>query len=85
LWTTFQADIYRERLGGAFLGRMAGCTLGAPVEFWPIEKMQALAEENGDAFLRRTTGAMSLNPKRKTLRDEFAAGLHPPPIAGVGR
>jgi len=50
LWTTFQKEIYGERLAGALLGRMAGCTLGAPVEFWPIEKMRALAEENGDPF-----------------------------------
>ena len=29
---------------------MAGCTLGAPVEFWPIDRMEALAQENGDDF-----------------------------------
>jgi ADP-ribosylglycohydrolase len=50
MWKTFRADQYRERLAGAFLGRMAGCTLGAPVEFWPVDKMQALAEENGNHF-----------------------------------
>ena len=32
------------------LGRLAGCTLGAPVEFWPIEKMEALTQENGEPF-----------------------------------
>ena len=50
LWTGFRSDSYRDRLAGAFLGRMAGCTLGAPVEFWTVEKMEALAEENGDDF-----------------------------------
>lgn len=50
LWREFDAERYRDRLEGALLGRMAGCTLGAPVEGWPIEKMKALAEENGDAF-----------------------------------
>jgi ADP-ribosylglycohydrolase len=50
LWKSFKADVYPDRLAGALLGRMAGCTLGAPVEFWPIEKMEALAEENGDDF-----------------------------------
>ncbi len=50
LWKRFEKDAYLDRLEGALLGRMAGCTLGAPVEFWPIEKMKALAEENGDAF-----------------------------------
>ncbi len=41
---------YEEKLEGALLARFAGCTLGAPVESWSIEKMQALAAENGDAF-----------------------------------
>ena len=50
LWQRFEKAAYLDRLEGALLGRMAGCTLGAPVEFWPIEKMKALAEENGDAF-----------------------------------
>jgi ADP-ribosylglycohydrolase len=50
LWTTLKEDVYFERLEGALTGRMAGCTLGAPVEFWPIAKMAALAEENGDDF-----------------------------------
>ena len=50
LWRSFEASRYRERLAGALLGRMAGCTLGAPVECWPIERMEALARENGDEF-----------------------------------
>lgn len=50
LWATLKRDVYFERLEGALYGRMAGCTLGAPVEFWPIAKMAALAEENGDGF-----------------------------------
>ncbi len=50
LWPKFDRDAYCERIEGGLLGRMAGCTLGAPVESWPIEKMQALAAENGDQF-----------------------------------
>jgi ADP-ribosylglycohydrolase len=50
LWKNFRADIYPDRLAGALLGRMAGCTLGAPVEFWPISKMESLAVENDDDF-----------------------------------
>ena len=50
LWPRFDGRVYADRLEGALLGRMAGCTLGAPVELWPIERMQALAAENGDAF-----------------------------------
>ena len=50
LWPEFDAEQYSDRLEGALLGRMAGCTLGAPVEFWPIEKMEALAGETGLPF-----------------------------------
>jgi ADP-ribosylglycohydrolase len=41
---------YTERLEGALLGRFAGCTLGAPVEGWPIRHMHDLAKEYGDDF-----------------------------------
>jgi len=50
LWKTINKNTYRNRLEGALLGRMAGCTLGAPVEFWSIEQMKKLAEENEDSF-----------------------------------
>ena len=39
-----------KQLAGALLGRMAGCTLGAPVEAYSIEDMAALARANGQAF-----------------------------------
>jgi ADP-ribosylglycohydrolase len=47
---TFNPSSYLQKLEGALLGRMAGCTLGAPVELWPVERMEAQARENGDAF-----------------------------------
>jgi ADP-ribosylglycohydrolase len=50
LWTAFDAVAYRERLAGALFGRLAGCTLGAPVEFWEVTAMQAWAAELGEAF-----------------------------------
>ena len=50
LWDRFDAKAYLPRLEGALLARFAGCTLGAPVEFWPIEKMKALATETGQDF-----------------------------------
>lgn len=50
LWQHFDRSRYDERLAGAFLGRMAGCTLGAPVEFWPVEEMRDWAGWIGDAF-----------------------------------
>ncbi|HOX08181.1 MAG TPA: ADP-ribosylglycohydrolase family protein [Planctomycetota bacterium] len=50
MWKSFDAAEYADRLEGALMARMAGCTLGAPVEFWDIPKMQDLARENGQNF-----------------------------------
>ncbi len=50
MWESFDKKRYADRLEGALLGRMAGCTLGAPVEFWSVERMELLARENGSAF-----------------------------------
>ncbi|HHN46328.1 MAG TPA: ADP-ribosylglycohydrolase family protein [Planctomycetes bacterium] len=50
LWQKFDREIYAEKLEGALLARFAGCTLGAPVEFWDVEKMEELARENNMPF-----------------------------------
>ncbi|MHB9026906.1 MAG: ADP-ribosylglycohydrolase family protein [Armatimonadota bacterium] len=50
IWQTLPQAEFRERLSGALLGRFAGCTLGAPVEFWSVEEMERWAREIGDAF-----------------------------------
>ena len=49
-WKEFDRDKYLERVEGALLGRFAGCTLGAPVEGWAIDRMESLARENGQEF-----------------------------------
>lgn len=41
---------YADRLEGALLARMAGCTLGAPVEGWSVEDMARWAAWLGDPF-----------------------------------
>ena len=43
-------DSYAERLRGAFLGRMAGCTLGAALEFEPIGAARSWALRFGDSY-----------------------------------
>lgn len=50
LWKAFDSSRYAEKLKGSFIGRMAGCTLGAPVEFWSVEDMRDWAHYIGDAF-----------------------------------
>ena len=81
LWHTFPEGRYRDRLAGALLGRCAGCTLGAPVEFWPIERMVQLAEQNGDTFPPRDywsqvpdpdTKRYQMSPRRAYTRNAIA-------------
>ena len=50
LWKSFDRKRYADRLAGAFLGRMAGCTLGAIVEGWSIDAMREWAAWTGDSF-----------------------------------
>ncbi len=66
LWCEVDLDTYRDRLAGALLGRLAGCTLGAPVELWPVDKMKALAAENGQPF--PPTDYWTRVPEPKSLR-----------------
>jgi len=50
IWKAFDEEKYADRIAGALLGRMAGCVLGAPVEFWEIERMEKWAAHIGDTF-----------------------------------
>jgi ADP-ribosylglycohydrolase len=50
LWKAFDADRYLDKLGGALLARMAGCTLGAIVEGWTVDRMKEWAKTIGDPF-----------------------------------
>ena len=50
LWNEIPADSYQDKLEGALISRLAGCTPGAPVEFHSVEHMKHWAEYTGDAF-----------------------------------
>jgi ADP-ribosylglycohydrolase len=50
LWNSFAPKPYAQKVEGALLGRMAGCTLGAAVEGWSVKAMAAWAQEIGDSF-----------------------------------
>ena len=39
---------FTRRVHGAFLGRVAGCMLGKPVEFWTRARIRAIAEGTGN-------------------------------------
>lgn len=49
MWKALDAS-YQDKLEGAMLARFAGCTLGAPVEFWSIEDMKGWADYLGFGF-----------------------------------
>lgn len=66
MWQEFDAAKYRDKIEGALLGRMAANALGAPVEFYSIARMKALAEENGAAF--PPTDYWSYVPEPKRVR-----------------
>ena len=65
MWNAFDRHAYGDRLAGALLGRMAGCTLGAPVESWSIEEMKGLAEENRESFPPVDYWSRVPDPKKK--------------------
>lgn len=62
---------YKEKLEGAMLARFAGCTLGAIVEFWPVESMEKWAAFIGDQFPPVDYWSKISNPN--TLRYEKSA------------
>lgn len=50
LWGNIKHDVYKEKLEGALLSRIAGCILGAPVEFHSVEAMENWAEYTDQPF-----------------------------------
>jgi len=50
LWAKLKNQGLKDRMRGAWLGRAAGCTLGAPVENWPVADMESLAKRSGMEF-----------------------------------
>jgi len=50
LWHTLDKNLYAEKVEGALLARMAGCTLGAIVEGSQVNQMEEWAKEIGDKF-----------------------------------
>lgn len=50
MWSKLETTGLADRLKGAWLGRAAGCTLGAPVEGWSIDAMERLALRSQTAF-----------------------------------
>ena len=50
LWKSFDLEGYKDRIEGALISRFSGCTLGAAVEGWSVDRMEKWAKETGDEF-----------------------------------
>lgn len=83
MWKTFEQDEYRERLAGALLGRMAGCTLGAIVEGWPVKQMEDWAKLIGDPFPPTDYWSRAREPLRKRYGMSFCDAYTRPKLNGV--
>ena len=63
-------DEMRDRIGGAWLGRAAGCALGKPVEGWPRKRIDAYLEAAGalplDDYIPFREGAIAPHLKSST-------------------
>ena len=72
IYTQPSEEKYRDRLKGAFFARMAGCTLGAPVEGWSIDQMEEYAQKLSKRlplrFLLRKRAERAGISRLKTLR-----------------
>ena len=85
LWKAFDESVYSDRLKGAFYGRMAGCILGAAVEFWSIEAMENWAKWIGDEFPNKHYWSKIKNPNDlrygvSTFYDYTLEGLNGVPV-----
>ena len=83
LWDKFDSGLYKSRLAGALLGRMAGCTLGAPVEFWSVEAMREWAEYIGDSFPPTDYWSAIKNPNDKRYKVSSCYEYTRPGLNGV--
>ncbi|MEK5643906.1 hypothetical protein BK138_17400 [Paenibacillus rhizosphaerae] len=85
LWGSFDKAVYKEKLEGAMLARFAGCTLGAPVEFWDVSDMEKWAAYIGDAFPPQHYWSKIKNPNdlrygKSTFYEYTLEGLFQVPV-----
>lgn len=71
IWTKLDSEIYKDKLEGALFARIAGCTLGAIVELWPVEAMEEWAAYIKDTFPPVDYWSSISNPVSKRYNKSF--------------
>ncbi len=66
----FSTDVLTDRIGGGWLGRIAGCLLGKPMESVPRQGIQAILQSSGQWPLRDYITARGV-PQKITARFPF--------------
>lgn len=85
MWQSIPEEIYLDKLQGAFLSRLAGCTLGAPVEFHSVSHMRNWAKYTGDTFpptdyWSRIKFPMDLRYEKSPYEDYTRGGMSKVPV-----
>ncbi len=84
IWDKIPDEIYQDKLEGALISRLAGCTLGAPVEFYSVEHMERWAKYTGDAFpptdyWSKIKFPFDLRYEKSPFQDYTRGGMHKVP------
>lgn len=79
------ADVLRDKIMAAMLCRFAGCTLGAIVENWSVERMENWAAQIGDKFPPVDYWSKAWSPENvrygASKESEYTApGMHSVPV-----
>ena len=82
IWSS-ASDDFRDRLEGAWLGRCAGCILGAIVEGWTVERMEKWAAYLGDQFPLVDYWSQAERPHDHGLQTSPRENFTPAKIDGV--
>ena len=85
MWKSLSEDVYLDKLQGAFLSRLAGCTLGAPVEFHSVNHMKNWAAYTGDTFPPKDYWSkikfpMDLRYEKSPYEDYTRSGMKKVPV-----
>ena len=60
--TKIEDNVIKDRLNGGWTGRISGCLLGKPLEFWKHDELNSMLKETGNYPLRRYVSTKDFTP-----------------------